>query len=116
LPKGEATSTAPDTLLWSEELERGLVVAGHLLQLGRQLVINGETAKQVPLMLVDMASKKLGSAGKAPQFELPGAIAAHRFFVNPIRHTSLGLAVFEAMLSGLPMSGCRTWSARCANC
>jgi glycosyltransferase involved in cell wall biosynthesis len=35
-------------------------------------------------------------------------MAAHRFFFNPIRYTSLGLAVIEAMLVGLPIVGLAT--------
>jgi glycosyltransferase involved in cell wall biosynthesis len=35
-------------------------------------------------------------------------MAAHRFFFNPIRHTSLGLAVLEAMHAGLPVVGLAT--------
>jgi glycosyltransferase involved in cell wall biosynthesis len=30
-------------------------------------------------------------------------MAAHRFFFNPIRYTSLGLAVVEAMMVGAPV-------------
>jgi glycosyltransferase involved in cell wall biosynthesis len=35
-------------------------------------------------------------------------MAAHRFFFNPIRYTSLGLAVIEAMLVGMPIAGLAT--------
>ena len=35
-------------------------------------------------------------------------MAAHRFFFNPIRYTSLGLAVIEAMMVGLPIVGLAT--------
>lgn len=97
-------------LPWTGETARGLVVVNHLLQRGRRLgadIYQG-VAEQVPLMLVGMASQDLGGAGEVPQFELPGVMAAHRFFFHPIRHTSLGLAVIEAMMAGLPVVGLAT--------
>jgi hypothetical protein len=39
---------------------------------------------------------------------LPAFIAQYRFFFNPIRYTSLGLAVCEAMMVGLPIIGLAT--------
>ena len=38
----------------------------------------------------------------------PQRMAQHRFFFNPIRYTSLGLAIIEAMLVGLPVVGLAT--------
>ena len=35
-------------------------------------------------------------------------MARYRFFFNPIRYTSLGLAVIEAMMVGLPVIGLAT--------
>jgi hypothetical protein len=95
---------------WTGELPRGLVVVNHLLQRGRRLGadIYQTVASQVPLTLVGMDSQALGGAGEVPQFELPQVMAAHRFFFNPIRHTSLGLAVVEAMMAGLPVVGLAT--------
>jgi glycosyltransferase involved in cell wall biosynthesis len=43
-----------------------------------------------------------------PNHELPGRMAEHRFFFNPIRYTSLGLAVVEAMMVGIPVVGLAT--------
>lgn len=97
-------------LPWTGEAERGLVVVNHLLQRGRRLGVDvyREVAAQVPMMLVGMDSHSLGGAGDVPQPELPGVMAAHRFFFNPSRHTSLGLAVVEAMIAGLPVVGLAT--------
>ncbi len=47
-------------------------------------------------------------AARSPNDRLPGVMAAHRFFFNPIRYTSLGLAVIEAMMVGLPIVGLAT--------
>ena len=41
--------------------------------------------------------------GAVANDQLPERIAAHRFFFNPIRYTSLGLAVIEAMMVGAPV-------------
>lgn len=97
-------------LPWTGDTARGLVVVNHLLQRGRRLGadIYQTVAEQVPLTLVGMASQDLGGAGEVPQFELPSVMAAHRFFFHPIRHTSLGLAVIEAMMAGLPVVGLAT--------
>jgi glycosyltransferase involved in cell wall biosynthesis len=35
-------------------------------------------------------------------------VARYRFFFNPIRYTSLGLAVIEAMMTGVPIVGLAT--------
>ena len=35
-------------------------------------------------------------------------MASYRFFFNPIRYTSLGLAVIEAMMVGMPIVGLAT--------
>lgn len=95
---------------WTGERARGLVVVNHLLQRGRRLGVDvyREAAAAVPLTLVGMASADLGGAGEVPQFELPHVMALHRFFFNPIRHTSLGLAIIEAMLLGMPVVGLAT--------
>lgn len=97
-------------LPWSGAQARGLVVVNHLLQRGRRLGLDiyREAAAAVPLTLVGMASKDLGGAGEVPQMDLPQVMAQHRFFFNPIRHTSLGLAIIEAMMAGLPVVGLAT--------
>lgn len=95
---------------WTGERARGLVVVNHLRERGRRLGLDVFQAMQqeVPLTLVGMQSAELGGAGEVPQHELPQVLAMHRFFFNPIRRTSLGLAVVEAMLAGLPVVGLAT--------
>jgi len=95
---------------WTGDTGRGLVVVNHLLQRGRRLGVDvyRQMAQQVPLTLVGMASTDVGGTGEVPQFELPHVMAAHRFFFNPIRYTSLGLAIIEAMMAGLPVVGLAT--------
>jgi glycosyltransferase involved in cell wall biosynthesis len=50
-----------------------------------------------------MGSERCGGNGEVPNHLLPERMAAHRFFFNPIRYTSLGLAVIEAMMVGAPV-------------
>jgi hypothetical protein len=89
---------------------RGIVVVNHIRQRGRRLGwdVYRHVAGQVPLTLVGMGSEGAGGVGEVPQDRLPVVMAAHRFFFNPIRYTSLGLAVVEAMLAGLPVVGLAT--------
>lgn len=86
-------------------LRRGLVVINHLAQRGRRLGadIYADAATQVPLDLVGMASEQLGGLGEIAHARLPAFAARYRFLFNPIRYTSLGLAVIEAMMAGLPV-------------
>jgi glycosyltransferase involved in cell wall biosynthesis len=50
----------------------------------------------------------MGGLGEIPPGELAEFVARYRFFFNPIRYTSLGLAVIEAMTIGLPIVGLAT--------
>jgi hypothetical protein len=97
---------------WTGDLPRGLVVVNHLQRRGRRLGLDlwQALAPQVPLTLVGMDSDApgLGGAGEVAQADLPARLAAHRFFFHPVRHTSLGLALIEAMLIGTPVVGLAT--------
>jgi glycosyltransferase involved in cell wall biosynthesis len=90
---------------WNGRLERGIVVVNNIDRRGRRLGfdIYREAAREVPLDLVGMGSERAGGLGEVPNRELPGTLADYRFFFNPIRYTSLGLAVIEAMMVGLPV-------------
>lgn len=95
---------------WTGEIERGLVVVNNLDRRGRRLGLDvyQQVARHVPLTLVGMGSERCGGAGEVSHHELPKRLAAHRFFFNPIRYTSLGLAVIEAMMAGSPVVGLAT--------
>jgi len=50
-----------------------------------------------------MGAAEAGGLGEIQHAELPAFAARYRFFFNPIRYTSMGLAVIEAMMVGLPI-------------
>lgn len=95
----------PPGVQFDGSLERGLVVINHLARRGRRLGsdIYCDAARQLPLDLVGMGAEELGGIGEVPHALLPSFSARYRFLFNPIRYTSLGLAVIEAMMVGLPV-------------
>lgn len=95
---------------WSGEIPQGLVVVNNIQRRGRRLGLDiwKRMSDEIPLCLVGMGSVEAGGMGEIPQQKLPQLMASHRFFFNPIRHTSLGLAVIEAMMVGLPVVGLAT--------
>ncbi len=50
----------------------------------------------------------MGGLGAIPLHDLWEMETKYRFFFNPIRYTSLGLAVCEAMMLGMPIIGLAT--------
>jgi hypothetical protein len=90
---------------YSGELKRGVVVINHMHQRGRKLGadIFEKVSKQVPIDLVGMGTKEFGGLGEVLHPDLSDFITQYRFCFNPIRYTSLGLAVCEAMMLGVPM-------------
>jgi hypothetical protein len=95
----------PEEAPYTGELARGLVLVNHLGRRGRRLGLDvfERVRAQVPLDLVGMGSEDLGGLGEVPFDELPAFAARYRFLFNPIRYTSLGLAVLEAMALGMPV-------------
>lgn len=87
------------------EMPRGLVAINNLDRRGRRLGadVYDSVARQVPLTLVGIGSERCGGEGEVANDELPQRMAAHRFFFHPIRYTSLGLALIEAMMVGAPV-------------
>jgi hypothetical protein len=100
----------PPGVRYSGELERGIVVINHMAQRGRRLGsdIYQQLSQEVPLDLVGMESEPLGGLGEVFPPDLPAFEARYRFYFHPIRFTSLGLALIEAMLVGLPVVGLAT--------
>ena len=95
---------------WTGEHPRGLVVVNGLASRGRRLGLDvfEEVRGRVPLDLVGLGSQALSGLGDVPQRDLPALAAQYRFFFHPIRYTSLGLAVIEALHLGMPVVGLAT--------
>ena len=91
-------------------LEKGIVVVNGLARRGRRLGADvfERARKAVPLDLIGMMSDELGGAGEVPLAQMPDFLARYRFFFHPIRYTSLGLALLEAMMLGMPVVGLAT--------
>lgn len=89
---------------YTGELAKGIVVINNLPSRGRLLGadIFQQVQKQVPLDLVGMGTGNWG-LGEVLHPQLPAFQSRYRFFFNPIRYTSLGLAVCEAMMMGMPI-------------
>lgn len=100
----------PSNVVYTGSKPKGIVVINNLATRGRRLGLDvfEKVRRRLPLDLVGMGSRELGGLGEIPQAELPSFIADYRFFFNPIRYTSLGLAVCEAMTVGLPVIGLAT--------
>jgi glycosyltransferase involved in cell wall biosynthesis len=100
----------PESARFTGELARGVVVVNHLRQRGRRLGADvfEQLRDEVPLDLVGMDAESLGGVGEVFPPDLPAFIARYRFFFNPIRWTSLGLSIIEAMMVGLPVVGLAT--------
>ncbi len=101
----------PPHLTYTGTLERGVVVVNNLRSRGRRLgadVFERVRSAGVPLDLVGMDARSMGGLGEVPPAELAEFIAPYRFFFNPIRYTSLGLSVCEAMTLGMPIVGLAT--------
>lgn len=98
---------SPVSATYSGEKQKGVVIVNHLHQRGRKLGadIFDEVRKHLPLDLVGMGTKEYGGLGEVLHPQLPAFISKYRFLFNPIRHTSLGLAVLESMMTGLPFVG-----------
>lgn len=90
---------------YSGELARGLVVINNIATRGRRLGFDvfQQARTEVPIDLVGMGSEEAGGLGEVQHAELPAFAARYRFLFNPIRYTSLGLAVIESMIIGMPI-------------
>jgi hypothetical protein len=90
----------------NEPARRGRVVGADLL---------AATAERVPIDLFGMGTDGLRSSQVStfdlPQDRLHDAMARCRLYLHPYRWTSLGLALIEAMLLGLPVAALATTEA-----
>jgi glycosyltransferase involved in cell wall biosynthesis len=99
-----------EEVIYTGDLERGIVVVNGLRKRGRRLGLDvfQYLRQRVPLDLAGIESAELGGLGPVPLQELWALESRYRFFFNPIRYTSMGLAVCEAMMLGMPIIGLAT--------
>jgi hypothetical protein len=95
--------------IYDGALAKGIVVINNLPARGRLLGFDifRQVSEQVPLDLVGMGTGQWG-LGEVLHPQLPQFQSQYRFFFNPIRYTSLGLAICEAMMMGIPVVGLAT--------
>jgi glycosyltransferase involved in cell wall biosynthesis len=100
----------PQPATYTGELARGIAVVNHLAKRGRRLGADVFLAarEHVPLDLVGMDAERAGGLGEIGQLELAAFVSRYRFYFHPVRWTSLGLALIEAMMVGLPVVGLAT--------
>jgi glycosyltransferase involved in cell wall biosynthesis len=90
---------------YSGEIKKGIVVINGIVKRGRRLGLDvfEKVRKEIPLDIVGMGSKEVGGLGEINNRKLSDFTSQYRFFFNPIRYTSLGLSVCEAMMAGIPI-------------
>lgn len=95
----------PDGVRYRGELARGLVISNHLGRRGRRMGpdLFLRARAELPLDLIGMAAEELGGIGEIEHARLPAFAAHYRFLFSPIRYSSLGLSVIEAMMIGMPV-------------
>lgn len=101
----------PEDVRYVGDKECGISVVNNLARRGRRLGADlfAAARQQVPVDLVGMNSNDVpGGLGELPHQQLLAFESHYRFFFNPIRYTSLGLAVCEAMMIGMPIIGLAT--------
>lgn len=100
----------PPGIVYSGEKARGLVIVNHITRRGRRLGadIFEQVRKEIPLDLVGMGAEESGGIGEVLHAGMPAFAATYRFVFNPIRYTSMGLAVIESMMAGVPIVGLAT--------
>ena len=102
--------TVPDGITYAGSVERGIVAVNNLAGRGRRLGadIVDRVRRRVPLDIVGLGADSAGGLGEVPPPEMPAFLADYRFYFHPVRYTSLGLSLCEAMAVGVPVVGLAT--------
>jgi hypothetical protein len=99
---------------YTGELPRAAVVINEARRRGRVTgtdLLPRLRAEGVPIDLFGMDAAALGGIEDLPQDELHTELARRRVYVHPIRWTSLGLSLIEAMHLGMPVVALATTEA-----
>jgi hypothetical protein len=91
--------------LYSGELDRVAVVVNEARRRGRVTGMDllPQLNGSIPLDVFGMDSESIGGIGDVPHAELHAEMARRRVYLHPIRWTSLGLSLLEAMHLGMPV-------------
>lgn len=94
----------PPEARYTGELPRAAVVINEARRRGRVTGTDliGELAGDVPVDLFGIDAEALGGAD-LPQARLHEEMARRRLYLHPVRWTSLGLSLLEAMHMGMPV-------------
>lgn len=100
----------PADVQYSGELPSGIAAVNNIAVRGRRLGFDVLQAVQAvaPVQIVGMGSESIGGPGEVAPLELAEYESHYRFFLNPMRWTSLSMAVCEAMHVGMPILGLAT--------
>lgn len=95
----------PKDVVYQGHMEKGVVVVNNISLRGRRLGLDifEEARNDLELDLVGMGWEKVNGHGEISHRELPYFCSQYRYFFNPIRYTSLGLSILEAMMVGMPI-------------
>jgi hypothetical protein len=101
-------------LRYTGELERAAVVVNEARRRARVTGTDliGALAGRVPVDLFGMDAASLGGIEDLPQDALHTEMARRRVYLHPIRWTSLGLSLLEAMHLGMPVVALDTTEVR----
>ena len=88
----------------------GIAVINNLPLRGRRLGLDvfDRARRRVPLELIGMDAEQLGGITRWRPPTFTAIVGEHRFVFSPIRYTSLGLGILEAMAAGVPVVGLTT--------
>lgn len=100
----------PERIAYKGEIKKGLVVVNNIAKRGRRLGydIFMKLHRLLPLDIAGIGSEVLGGLGEIQHDRLPEFMSHYSFLLNPIRYSSLGLTVCEAMMTGVPVLGLAT--------
>jgi hypothetical protein len=98
---------------YTGEIDRAVAVINDAPRRGR---VTGtdllpRLRRHVPLDLIGLDAERVGGIEEVPQGGLHGEMARRRVYVHPIRWTSLGLSLIEAMHLGMPVVALATTEA-----
>jgi hypothetical protein len=98
---------------YTGELARAAVVINEARRRSRVTGTDllGRFAREAPLDLFGIDAASLGGIEDLPQGELHDEMARRRVYLHPIRWTSLGLSLIEAMQLGMPVVALGTTEA-----